>query len=155
MEDRHKYRAWHKQTKIMLFVTGMEFRDMHDDEDGTLEWLTCRPMDKSNITVNETIDKWILMQCTGRIGLDEETNKEKLLYEGDIATITSIEYRETHPDLPDEKIEWNYFGVVRYSKDYCSFYLDTKEHGDIAFGKDDEIMIHGNEFDNPELLEEE
>ena len=131
MQDRFKYRCWHKPTKTMYEV--FEFNKT---------FIKATP--SFVVTSIRTIktEDCILIQCTG---LKDKNNK--LIYEGDIVkTITHNLYEE-------------HIGVIRYHT--CYFSLDYKEVGkfgecgiSLTKNTSDFVALEmlGDIYENPELI---
>ena len=121
-----KFRCWDTENKQMLKVQELDFEDTFYG--GRLSIRTDQYNDYFDI------EDMILMQYTG---LKDRNGKE--IYEGDIVYI-----------MPEDER-----GIIRWDNEtarYVVIYDNIISDFDNWYGKDLEVI--GNEFDNPELLEE-
>ena len=121
-----KFRCWDTENKQMLKVQELDFEDTFYG--GRLSIRTDQYNDYFDI------EDMILMQYTG---LKDKNGKE--IYEGDIVYI-----------MPEDER-----GIIRWDNEtarYVVIYDNIISDFDNWYGKDLEVI--GNEFDNPELLEE-
>ena len=122
----YKFRVWDTENKEMLKVQELDFEDTFYG--GRLSIRTDQYNDYFDI------EDMILMQYTG---LKDRNGKE--IYEGDIVYI-----------MPEDER-----GIIRWDNEtarYVVIYDNIISDFDNWYGKDLEVI--GNEFDNPELLEE-
>lgn len=127
-----KFRVWDTENKEMLKVQELDFEDTFYG--GRLSIRTDEYNDYFDM------EDMILMQYTG---LKDKNGKE--IYEGDIVRIKG------EIELLDIK------GKVEYSETFAQYIItNTKNiaHETEALGDYENIEVIGNEFDNPELLEE-
>ena len=122
----YKFRVWDTENKEMLKVQELDFEDTFYG--GRLSIRTDQYNDYFDI------EDMILMQYTG---LKDRNGKE--IYEGDIVYI-----------MPEDER-----GIIRWDNEtarYVVIHDNIISDFDNWYGKDLEVI--GNEFDNPELLEE-
>ena len=138
MNDRFKFRAWHKPTKRMFEVYC--FTDKHVFEN-TLDGVGTSPTNPANI------EDCILEQCTGL-----KDKKDKLIYEGDIVKLYPIDLCiESYfcDEYSYKVVFWNCrFGLtdldVNYPEQGDTFDFELAEY---------DYKVIGNIHENPELLE--
>ena len=131
-----KFRAWDKYAKKMIFDFAVS---QYNKFSGWINCVYCGLKVGSGGS-----DDYILMQYTG---LKDKNGKE--IYEGDILENSNIENKEGNK----EKI------IVKWSDDISSFGNDndidfTYCVGYVFDGDPEEMIIIGNIYENPELLEE-
>ena len=131
MPRKIKFRAWHKEKRIMVY----------DNEDETYGyWDGCC---NSNVGMVNTIlnSKWyeeyIFMQYTG---LHDKNGKE--IYEGDI-----LKFSEVDTAIVEWNEKYSYF-MVKPIQDY---YFDSDVLGH-ALEYNDNVEIIGNVYENSDLL---
>lgn len=137
MQDRFKYRLWHKP------LTTMHYNDFIVTSTGYMGKIYQQDdyMMKFNQEDLEFDKQCILMQCTGL-----KDKNGKLIYESDIVRF----YFDN-----DEII-----AVIEWDNDECRFYLNTTDYfkdkyvTDYEIVKQEEYEVIGNRYQNPELLEE-
>lgn len=132
MQDRLKYRFWHKPTNKMLYCYGFNKDFVFGDT-----------FDGVGTTYNPAkFEDCILMQCTGL-----KDKNGKLIYEGDILK-AYFENSDTG------KMCFEYV-PVGYDEEKIAFYTGKKYKALFAEGYfiSEEYEIVGNIYENPELLE--
>jgi|SRR6185503_577562 len=155
-----KFRAWHKELKIM--TKGFDLTSLTADYGGTV----CLPFIESRFNEISINDENIeLMQWTG---LQDKHGKD--IYEGDVLEWVGYDYDENHIRIESNKRgdvvycgghpKVHYFGQFNLWKtadepdaDYY-FYLDYLESGNNATGSDfyKNPRVIGNIYETPELL---
>ena len=145
MQDRFKFRAWHKTEKRMFDVESIcPYQDKY-----TMGGEVFLKDDKISKYFPEEV---ILLQCTGL-----KDKYGKLIYEGDIVKTTlannsKITFLVVWNDKNatfDGKIikkEMTYGSEFMIKQDYFYYLLGN--------GKDEKAEVIGNKFQNPELLSE-
>ena len=136
MQDRFKFRVWHKKRQKMYDVLHLHTATW---ENGG-EWVTAKGFNiitQQDIHIQIESKDGILMQCTGL-----KDKNGKLIYEGDIVEI--MHYK-------GEK------AVVYWDDEKCCFKLKGKK---IAYNalitiRNDYFEVIGNIYDNQELLKED
>lgn len=129
MQDRFKFRFWHKPTQKMLACYGFnEHYTFADTLDGIgMEYNPCSTKD------------CILMQCTGL-----KDKNGKLIYEGDIVKFSSIYGHAIF------EIKWSdELSTFGYEDDETDFSELGRLYQEAAY-----VEIIGNIYENPELLED-
>jgi uncharacterized phage protein (TIGR01671 family) len=124
-----KFRAWDKENKQMIY-------DVQDNYDGFYFYGGKECWGGCNCFGDIIKRKIPVMQYTG---LKDKNRKE--IYEGDIVE---------HPLLQHQTIVW-------YSNKYGSYQLSQKinNHNYNLSAYIDDLLITGNIYENPELLEKE
>lgn len=126
--DRFKFRAWDKSRQRMH---GGMASNLMLNLDGWLFWQF--GMSYPELLVNEELDNYILMQCTGL-----KDAEGKLVYESDILV---------HPDYGHLQIKWS------NGEFYChNFNTHVVGEDHYTMAACDEAVVIGNIYENPELL---
>lgn len=137
MQDRFKFRVWHKKRKKMYDVLHFHARTWNNDG----EWVTAKGFNiitQQDIHVQIEPKDCVIMQCTGL-----KDKYDKLIYEGDIVKGTCGVY-------------WGLM-VVEYLENRASFVyrrLDGKYYFLSMLGECNFEELLGNVYENPELLKE-
>ena len=143
MQDRFKFRAWHKKRKKMYDV--LHFHTATWDNGG--EWVTAKGF---NIITQQYIHIQIepkdsfIMQCTG---LKDKNGRE--IYDGDILKFKLLE------DFAAFGTNEKYVEIIApVIYEYGGFFIEQSENS-IFLGQlpMSEIEVVGNIYENPELLE--
>lgn len=144
MQDRFKFRAWHKKRKKMYEV--LHFHTATWDNGG--EWVTAKGF---NIITQQDIHIQIepkdsfIMQCTG---LKDKNGRE--IYDGDILKFKLLE------DFAAFGTNEKYVEIIApVIYEYGGFFIEQSENS-IFLGQLPmrEIEVVGNIYENPELLRE-
>ncbi len=144
MQDRFKFRAWHKKRKKMYEV--LHFHTATWDNGG--EWVTVKGF---NIITQQDIHIQIepkdsfIMQCTG---LKDKNGRE--IYDGDILKFKLLE------DFAAFGTNEKYVEIIApVIYEYGGFFIEQSENS-IFLGQlpMSEIEVVGNIYENPELLKE-
>ena len=127
MQDRFKFRFWHKPTEKMIDCYGYNKDFVFGDV-----------LDGIGTTYNPAkFDDCILMQCTGL-----KDKNGKLIYEGDIINIWC------------KNLTKNQISEVKFCKERAAFTFDYfTDYGNIVpcTMEKTEIEVIGNIYENPEL----
>ncbi len=130
MQDRFKFRVWHKKRQKMYDVLHLHTATYNNGG----EWVTAKGFNiitQQDIHIQIESKDGILMQCTGL-----KDKNGKLIYEGDIV-------KDDHEAL--HQVKWCY---------NCFLLKPCFQNGYTIGIVDDEIEIIGNIYENQELLEE-
>ncbi len=138
MQDRFKFRFWHKPTQKIMDCYGFNEDFVFGDT-----------LDGVGTEYNPAkFEDCILMQCTGL-----KDKNEKLIYEGYILKYTS-KPTNTQKNNPEYKPYTENYSVV-WEDFYTGYNLRSKEKVNCfnlgIMAKDCEVI--GNIYENPELLE--
>lgn len=139
-----KFRAWDKKTKKMRAVNSIVFHyeeECFDFDNSRFPkvvnlWGKDIIEDKA-IVLHREIKDVELMQYTG---LKDKNGKE--IYEGDIVKCNYNYYGD----------KGTYIGKVIFREDTCMFLITDTKSTNYEWWNEDKVVI-GNIFDNPELLE--
>ena len=134
MQDRFKFRLWHKPLKIMHYndftVTATEYMAKIYQQDDY--------MMKFNQEDLEFDKQCILMQCTGL-----KDKNGKLIYEGDIV-------KEYYYNTKETAIKKTIF-----DENICGYaYTDGIEYNSLCFSDCRRLEVIGNIYENKDLLNE-
>lgn len=145
MEDRFKFRAWHKGIKKMLNISNLNLSggvSTASDDKNTFYFLLIQDMN--------------LMQCTGL-----KDKNGTLIYEGDIIRILYTDWasksEEDTRTIEQYKKDKSSIGKVCFIDDSWEIVFWNSKYKEwnpssIFEGKHGEKEIIGNIHDNPELL---
>lgn len=136
MQDRFKFRVWHKKRKKMYEVLHLHTETLTNGG----EWVTAKGFNiitQQDIHIQIEPKDGLIMQCTGL-----KDKNGKLIYEGDIVNIKYI--RPDGFEIRKKcKIEFGYY----------SFWLYYKCGASLLYQEDCTYEIIGNIYENPELWE--
>lgn len=140
MQDRFKFRVWHKKRKQMYEVLHLHTETWTNGG----EWVTAKGFNiitQQDIHIQIEPKDGVIMQCTGL-----KDKNGKLIYEGDIINIWCKNF--TKNQISEVKFckERAAF-TFDYNTDLCNIVPCTMEKT--------EIEVIGNIYENPELLEVE
>lgn len=136
MQDRFKFRIWDKPTSRMFYDVALGFikAPMRSD------WVCADTPDGQISYTGDRLKDIEIMQCTGL----KDKNGLNRIFEGDIVTIAT-------------KYSGNLKGYVYYDLHTLQFKIDIKGYANrdlIYFVDKYGVIIIGNIYENPELLEE-
>ena len=136
MQDRFKFRCWHKPTKIMYEVFDFNENFIRATPDLVVPSIrTLNAMD------------CVLIQCTGL-----KDKYDKLIYEGDIVSV-KVEVQDFFGD--DEYYSEIYKGKIIFEKGEIAVDVkDTTRHPISLYYHAKDCKVIGNIYENPELLSE-
>ena len=152
--ERFRYRAWHKERKQMYDVKSLIF-----DTASKMIGVVCWTFRKTTYFEGDEFkpDEIELMQCTGlratvadgKYFVFNNPNEGKLIFDGDIISISAYSYTEPEAD---------YFGVVTvgaYGYGLFDEYSEAKllYFNDIQGSYITHYEVLGNIFEHGELLE--
>lgn len=138
MQDRFKFRVWHKKRQKMYDVLHLHTATW---ENGG-EWVTAKGFNiitQQDIHIQIESKDGILMQCTGL-----KDKQGKLIYEGDII------YKKGSKNYKNEKM----YSRVCWDSMYAQFNISDENGMHQMPSNSNNIEIVGNIYNNPELLEE-
>jgi len=129
-----RYRAWDKEENRWINIASLVF-----DEEGEL-WYLSPVMDDFNPVYyeNELGKTWEIMQSTGLLNCETEDGKNVEGWEGDIA---DIGWSEQNGEFNSHRI------ILKSPFDYSTDEARWLIHAEY-------IIIRGNIYENPELLEQ-
>ena len=129
MQDRFKFRFWHKPTNKMVDCYGFNKDFVFGDT-----------LDGVGTDYNPAkFEDCILMQCTGL-----KDKNDRLIYEGDII------YKKGTKNYKGQKM----YSEVIWDQMYAEFNISDDNGMHRMPSNSNNIEIIGNIFENPELLEE-
>lgn len=132
MQDRFKFRVWHKKRKKMYDV--LHFHTQTWDNGG--EWVTAKGFNiitQQDIHIQVEPKDGVIMQCTGL-----KDKNGKLIYEGDI-----VKFKTELFGKP-KQIIWDECHYILKDTFIILCDMEIKQFG---------LEIIGNIYENPELLE--
>lgn len=144
MQDRFKFRAWHKKRKKMYEV--LHFHTATWDNGG--EWVTAKGFNiitRQDIHIQIEPKDSFIMQCTG---LKDKNGRE--IYDGDILKFKLLE------DFAAFGTNEKYVEIIApVIYEYGGFFIEQSENS-IFLGQlpMSEIEVIGNIYENHELLRE-
>ena len=147
MQDRFKFRVWHKKRKKMYDV--LHFHTQTWDHGG--EWVTAKGFNiitQQDIHIQVEPKDGVIMQCTGI-----KDKNGKLIYEGDIVSV-KVETQDFFGE--DEYYSENYKGEIIFEKGEIAIdVIDTTKHPISLYYHTKDCEIIGNIYENSELILED
>lgn len=144
MQDRFKFRVWHKRRKKMYDVLCLHAQTWSNGG----EWVTVKGFNiitQQNIHIQVQPKDCILMQCTGL-----KDKNGKLIYEGDIVKIWKF----------SKDLHGNDKRIIKWNDARCGFRLYTIDEYKRGMELCPQSMVNvttieviGNVYENSELLE--
>ena len=145
MQDRFRFRVWHKKRKKMYEVLCLHVKTVFNGG----EWVTAKGFNiitQQDIHIQVEPKDGVIMQCTG-----SKDDNGKLMYEGDIVKIWKF----------SKDLYGNDKRVIKWNNARCGFRLYTIDQYKRGIELCPQSMVNvttieviGNIFQNPELLKD-